>query len=550
MLFGHVVGFVPQNASPRNTKISSGFWRATFFHLRVRCKDRSNILGPDWGQAWPSWALLRYLEATALLLGAKSGDLEGKLGYREVMLKLSWAMLYYVEAICQILLGHVVGFASRTALSPAGPRFKWVSASYFGSIWGQIRPPCGYVDCYVGAILGPTSAILGLWHSQNQSKDTPSKRPPWPWRRNRIRSKTAPKHKSSAKMLTWKAVKAKRNQKSSQNPPSKRSPPWPCSLNLLRAWQNKGPPSSRATWDDDVFVKGTSSKARAPLASPAPTEQRGRVWGVFDFWERHSKHKIFSFVVVRCLYSWPQIITESLMSLQDFAAECFKAQIWWVLGRHAKTCALRVYPESTGLHFAGNYNVFWSRCPSLGSLGAGHDVHDVKSCLGVALSGGARECFELRKSSKPFPRFDFRVQGTLEIRFDQLRNWSSESTDATETVVWSSKAVEGEEHQAGNWNEALKHPTCFIGQFEENPKEAPMFGRPQKPCMVAWHCQSIGRRGSIQAKEALRKLRLEMKIALAAALTTTTYIFCIFCNFVAKRNMFDFICQLFEGLIV
>ena len=46
-----------------------------------------------------SWALLRYLEATALLLGAKLGDLEGKLGYREAMLKLSWAMLCYVEAI-------------------------------------------------------------------------------------------------------------------------------------------------------------------------------------------------------------------------------------------------------------------------------------------------------------------------------------------------------------------------------------------------------------------------------------------------------------------
>ena len=28
-----------------------------------------------------------------MLLGAKLGDLEGKLGHREVMLKLSWAML-------------------------------------------------------------------------------------------------------------------------------------------------------------------------------------------------------------------------------------------------------------------------------------------------------------------------------------------------------------------------------------------------------------------------------------------------------------------------
>ena len=31
--------------------------------------------GPDWGQVWPSWALLRYLEATALLLGQGWGIL-------------------------------------------------------------------------------------------------------------------------------------------------------------------------------------------------------------------------------------------------------------------------------------------------------------------------------------------------------------------------------------------------------------------------------------------------------------------------------------------
>ena len=49
--------------------------------------------GPRSGPSWPSWAPLRYLEATATLLGAKLGDLEGKLGHREVVLKLSWAML-------------------------------------------------------------------------------------------------------------------------------------------------------------------------------------------------------------------------------------------------------------------------------------------------------------------------------------------------------------------------------------------------------------------------------------------------------------------------
>ena len=67
-------------------------------------------------------------------------------------------MLCFVEAICQILFGHVVGFASRNAHPQQDQDFKWVSASYVGSIWSQVRLPYGYV----GAILGPTSAILGL----------------------------------------------------------------------------------------------------------------------------------------------------------------------------------------------------------------------------------------------------------------------------------------------------------------------------------------------------------------------------------------------------
>ena len=58
-----------------------------------------------------------YLEASALLLAAKLRDLEGKL-------KLSWAMLCHVMLkLCQILFDHVVGFAFRNALPPAGPRF-------------------------------------------------------------------------------------------------------------------------------------------------------------------------------------------------------------------------------------------------------------------------------------------------------------------------------------------------------------------------------------------------------------------------------------------
>ena len=70
--------------------------RAMLDPFTVECKDRNNVLGPDWGQVWPSWALLRYLEAAALLCAAK-------LGFRKVMLKLSWAMLCHVEAVGAIL---------------------------------------------------------------------------------------------------------------------------------------------------------------------------------------------------------------------------------------------------------------------------------------------------------------------------------------------------------------------------------------------------------------------------------------------------------------
>ena len=91
ILFGHVVGFVSQSAPPQKHQ--------DFMWVLASC---FTMFYPFQGQmqVWPSWALLRYLEATAMLLGAKLGDLEGNLGYREVMLKLSWATLCYFEAIC------------------------------------------------------------------------------------------------------------------------------------------------------------------------------------------------------------------------------------------------------------------------------------------------------------------------------------------------------------------------------------------------------------------------------------------------------------------
>ena len=162
--FGHFVGeqlyvrycsamsldLCPEALFPQKHKILSVFWRAMFYPFwgRMR-KDGSNILGPDWGQVWPSWALLRYLEVTAMLLGAKLGHLEGKLGYREVVFKLSWAILF----------GHVVAFSARNTLPPSRTKilsgFLRAMLAPFGV---KVRPSYGHV----GAILGPISAILGL----------------------------------------------------------------------------------------------------------------------------------------------------------------------------------------------------------------------------------------------------------------------------------------------------------------------------------------------------------------------------------------------------
>ena len=74
------------------------------------------------------------------------------------------------------------GFLRQSALPQKHQDFKWVSASYVCSIWGQVRLPYGYV----GAMLGPLRRFWGcvegylgsFWtmllrhHLQNA--------PPWP----------------------------------------------------------------------------------------------------------------------------------------------------------------------------------------------------------------------------------------------------------------------------------------------------------------------------------------------------------------------------------
>ena len=75
--------------------------------------------------------------ATAVLFGAKlqsgASRLAGShigtvlgpsLAILWVMLKLSWAMVSHVKAICQMLFGHVVGFVSRSARPQKHQDFK------------------------------------------------------------------------------------------------------------------------------------------------------------------------------------------------------------------------------------------------------------------------------------------------------------------------------------------------------------------------------------------------------------------------------------------
>ena len=55
------------------------------------------------------------------LLGSHIGPILGPIVW--LMLKLSWAMVGIVEAICQMLFGYVVGFVSQNVVPPEAPRF-------------------------------------------------------------------------------------------------------------------------------------------------------------------------------------------------------------------------------------------------------------------------------------------------------------------------------------------------------------------------------------------------------------------------------------------
>ena len=62
-----------------------------------------------------------------MLLGAKLGDLEGKVGYREVVFKLSWAILF----------GHFVAFPARNALPIRTKILSKFLRAMLAPFWGQ-----------------------------------------------------------------------------------------------------------------------------------------------------------------------------------------------------------------------------------------------------------------------------------------------------------------------------------------------------------------------------------------------------------------------------
>ena len=195
---------VPKCSPPETLRFEVGFgpfggqmqgWKQ---HFGPRLEPSLAILGPvkvSGGYSYASWS--------------KVGGSWGQVGLSEVVFKVSW----------KILFGHFVAFAARNALPQQDQDFKWVSASYAGSIWVNARLSYGPV----GAILGPISVILGLcWrlygiileHTRKQPQTTPPKRfPQWPSRRNRRNATNQSKTKISSKTLIPMADRPKRNKK-------------------------------------------------------------------------------------------------------------------------------------------------------------------------------------------------------------------------------------------------------------------------------------------------------------------------------------------------
>ena len=90
------------------------------------------------------------------------GDVEAKSGYG----------IGHVEAICQILFGHVVGFVSQSALPQKHQDFKGVLASYVLSSggysyasWGKVGGSWGQVGLSGGRVQAKLGYVMFCWRS-------------------------------------------------------------------------------------------------------------------------------------------------------------------------------------------------------------------------------------------------------------------------------------------------------------------------------------------------------------------------------------------------
>ena len=115
---------IPKCSPPETPRFYVGFGELCFIHLGVRCKDGSNILGPDWGQVWPFWALLSYLGGYCY---ASWGKVGGSVG---------------LFCSAMLLLLHP------EMLSPSRTK---ILSGFLRAMWGQFRRFWGCVEGYMGS---------------------------------------------------------------------------------------------------------------------------------------------------------------------------------------------------------------------------------------------------------------------------------------------------------------------------------------------------------------------------------------------------------------
>ena len=269
MLFGHVVGFVSQSGLDQKHQ---DFKWVLASYLGPICGSNVRI---EEATCWASLAILGPVKVSGSYSSAscgKLGDLEDKLGYREVMLKLRWAMLCHVEAICQILFGHV---GMLVVLHPEMPSpqqdqdFKWVSASYVGSIGGPSTAIlwlswhcCHHLGINFGHLGAHDDAMWAQFGDTTPASPKPTLQnalPPWPSRRNRMNSKNQPKNKISPKTLTPMVGKPNASKKHPKIRLKKANP-----HGSRARLKRKGPLAE--LYEYDVFAEMQSLKPRAPIA--------------------------------------------------------------------------------------------------------------------------------------------------------------------------------------------------------------------------------------------------------------------------------------------